>query len=65
MTYTPQSPDLNQVEKVWDELDQNVQEKQPTPQGRLLENHYRGKPHEAERENVRECAKLTHSMWLL
>ena len=30
MTLPPQSPDLNPIEMVWDELDRGVKEKQPT-----------------------------------
>ena len=30
MSWPPQSPDLNPVEIVWDELDRRVKEKQPT-----------------------------------
>uniref|UniRef100_A0A4W5KUW6 Tc1-like transposase DDE domain-containing protein n=1 Tax=Hucho hucho TaxID=62062 RepID=A0A4W5KUW6_9TELE len=30
MTWTPQSPDLNPIEMVWDELNRRVKEKQPT-----------------------------------
>ena len=29
MTWPPQSPDLNQNDMVWDELDRRVKEKQP------------------------------------
>ncbi len=37
MTWPPQSPDLNPVEIVWDELDQRVKEKQPTSTQHLRE----------------------------
>uniref|UniRef100_A0AAZ3RRD4 Tc1-like transposase DDE domain-containing protein n=1 Tax=Oncorhynchus tshawytscha TaxID=74940 RepID=A0AAZ3RRD4_ONCTS len=30
MTWPPQSPHLNLIEMVWDELDSRVKEKQPT-----------------------------------
>ena len=30
MTWPPQSPNLNLIEMVWDELDHRVKEKQPT-----------------------------------
>jgi transposase-like protein len=30
MTWSPQSPDLNPIEMVWDEVDHRVKEKQPT-----------------------------------
>ena len=30
MTWPPQSPDLNPIVMVWDELDHRVKEKQPT-----------------------------------
>ena len=30
MTWPPESPDLNPIEMVWDELDRRVKEKQPT-----------------------------------
>uniref|UniRef100_A0A4W5NFI6 Tc1-like transposase DDE domain-containing protein n=1 Tax=Hucho hucho TaxID=62062 RepID=A0A4W5NFI6_9TELE len=30
LTWPPQSPDLNPIEMVWDELDRRVEKKQPT-----------------------------------
>ena len=30
MTWPPQSPNLNPIEMVWDEMDHSVKEKQPT-----------------------------------
>ena len=33
MTSPPQSPDLNTIEMVWDELDRRVKEKQPSIYG--------------------------------
>jgi transposase len=37
MTWPPQSPDLNQIEMVWDEVDRRVKEKQPTSAQQMLE----------------------------
>ena len=39
MTWPPQSPHLNPIEMVWDELDCRVKEKQPTSA-----QHYVGTP---------------------
>ena len=58
MTWAPQSPDLNPIEMVWDELDHRVKEKQPTSvqdMWELLEKHFRGN---GLRE-CQECAKLS------
>ncbi|KAJ8342452.1 hypothetical protein SKAU_G00323800, partial [Synaphobranchus kaupii] len=37
MAWPPQSPDLNPIEMVWDELDRRVKEKQPTSAQHLWE----------------------------
>uniref|UniRef100_A0AAZ3SCP7 Tc1-like transposase DDE domain-containing protein n=1 Tax=Oncorhynchus tshawytscha TaxID=74940 RepID=A0AAZ3SCP7_ONCTS len=38
MTWSPQSPDLNPIEMVWDELDRRVKEKQPTSAQHMWEH---------------------------
>ena len=58
MTWPPQSPNLNLIEMVWDELDRRVKEKHPnkcsayvgTP-SRLLEKH-------SSRSWLRECQEF-------
>ena len=52
MTWPPQSPDLNPIEMVWDELDHRVKEKQPTG---LLGNHSRW----SWLRECQECANLS------
>ena len=50
MTWPPQSPDLNQIEMVWDELDPRVKEKQPTSaehMWELLQERWKSIPGEA------------------
>ena len=50
MTWPPQSPDLNPIEMVWDELDRRVKEKQPTSaqhMWELLQDSLKSLPHEA------------------
>uniref|UniRef100_A0AAQ5Z4F7 Tc1-like transposase DDE domain-containing protein n=1 Tax=Amphiprion ocellaris TaxID=80972 RepID=A0AAQ5Z4F7_AMPOC len=52
MTWPLQSPDLNPIQMVWDEMDRRVKSKQPrgaqgTP-SRQLENHSRRLPHKAD-----------------
>ena len=37
LTWPPQSPDLNQIEMVWDESDRRVKEKQPTSDQHMWE----------------------------
>jgi hypothetical protein len=38
MTWPPQSPDLNAIEMIWDELDHRVKEKQPASAQHMWEN---------------------------
>ena len=50
MTWTPQSPNLNPNEMVWDEFDFRVKEKQPTsaqPMWELLQDCWKSIPGEA------------------
>uniref|UniRef100_A0AAZ3RAH0 EF-hand domain-containing protein n=1 Tax=Oncorhynchus tshawytscha TaxID=74940 RepID=A0AAZ3RAH0_ONCTS len=50
MTWPPQSPDLNPIEMVWDELDRRVKEKQPTSaqhMWKLLQDCWKSIPGEA------------------
>uniref|UniRef100_A0A8C8D755 Tc1-like transposase DDE domain-containing protein n=1 Tax=Oncorhynchus tshawytscha TaxID=74940 RepID=A0A8C8D755_ONCTS len=50
MTWTPQSPDLNHIEMVWDELDCRVKQKQPTSaqhMWELLQGCWKSIRHEA------------------
>ena len=50
MTWPPQSPDLNPIEMVWDELGRRVKEKQPTSaehMWELLQDCWKIIPHEA------------------
>ena len=50
MAWPPQSPDLNPIEMVWDELNRRVKEKQPTSaqnMWELLQGYWNSIPHEA------------------
>ncbi|CDQ92219.1 unnamed protein product [Oncorhynchus mykiss] len=50
MTWPPQSPELNPIEMVWDELDRRGKEKQPTSaqhMWELLQDCWKSIPYEA------------------
>ena len=50
MTWPPQSPDLNPIERVWEGLDRRVKEKQPTSaehMWELLQDCWKSIPGEA------------------
>ena len=56
MTWPPQSPDLNQIEMVWDELNRRVKEKQPTTaqhMWELLKDCWKSIPGEAGWESAK------------
>jgi hypothetical protein len=55
MTWPQQSPDVNLIEMVWDELDCRVKEKQPTNalMWELLQDCWKGIPGEAGWENTK------------
>ena len=51
MTWLPQSPDLNPIEMVWDELDRRVKVKQPKraqDMWTLLQDGWKSNPGEAD-----------------
>ena len=50
MTWPTETPDLNSIDMVWDELDRRVKEKQPTSaqhMGELLQHCWKSIPGEA------------------
>ena len=56
MTWPPQSPDLNPIEMVWDELNHRVKEKQPTSaqlMWELLQDCWKSIPGEAGWKNAK------------
>jgi hypothetical protein len=58
MTWPPQSPDLNQIEMVWDESDRRVKLKQPAICGNSFNTV--GKAFRVKLvERMPECAKLS------
>ena len=69
MTWLPQSPDLNPIEMVWEELDRRVKEKQPTSaqhMWELLQDCWNSIPHEAGWENAKSVQNCHQGKgWLL
>ena len=69
MTWSPQSPDLNPIEMVWDELDHRVKEKQPTSaqhMWELLQDCWKSIPGEAGWENAKSVQSCNQGKgWLL
>ena len=69
MTWPPQSPALNQIEMVWNELDNRVNEKQRTSaqhMWKLLQDCWKSILHEAGWENAKSVKSCHQSEgWLL
>ena len=75
MTWPPQSPDLNPIEMVWNELERRVKEKQPTNaqhMWEIIQDGWKSIPGEAGWENAKsvQAVKATggyfeHFFWLL
>ena len=62
MTMPPQSPDLNPIEMVWDELDRRVKKKQPTSvqhMWELLQNFFKSIPG----DYLRKLAERMTNVW--
>jgi hypothetical protein len=65
-TWPPQTPDLNTIEMVWDELDRRDNEKQPTSSQHmweLLQDCWRSIPGDYIMKLV-ECGKHSLSQWV-
>ena len=60
LTWPPQSPDLNQIEMVWDESDHRVKENQPTTAQHMWE-HLQGCWKSISGEAGRDHAKSVQS----
>jgi hypothetical protein len=69
MTWPPQSPDLNPIEMVWDDLDCKVKENKQTNaqhMWELLQDCWKSIPGEAGRENDKSVQICNQSKgWLL
>jgi hypothetical protein len=69
MTCPPQSPALNPIEMVLDELDYKVKEKQPTSaphMWELLQDYWKSIPHAADCQNAKSVQSCHQGKgWLL
>ena len=69
MTWLPQSPKLNPIEMVGDELDRIMKEKQPTSyqhMWEILQDLWKSIPHEAGGENSKSMQSCHQGKeWLL
>jgi hypothetical protein len=65
MTWPPQSPDLNPIEMVWDELDCRGKEKQPTTaqnMWQLLQDCWKSNPGDYLMKLVERMARLCKAL---
>lgn len=65
MTWPPQSPDLNPIEKLWDELDRRVRQRAPTSKQQLwsmLESEWQNIPPETLQQLTNRMPRVVQAV---